>query len=109
MTRSESYRFDVPELAKGGYIMKKRDKKPKRIPAEELDRLHDSGADISEYMDFSSARRPGLEIQRVNVDFPKWMIEQMDREATRLGIPRQSIIKTGMAQYLGELQKKRSA
>jgi len=74
----------------------------KRMTAKELDDLHDSGADMSAYVDYSSPRRPGLEIQRVNVDFPVWMIEAMDREAERMGVPRQSVIKFWISQRLGE-------
>ena len=68
--------------------------KPKRISAEEFDRLFDEGGDISPYVDWSKARRPNLEIKRVNVDLPQWMINALDREADRLGITRQSVIKT---------------
>jgi hypothetical protein len=48
----------------------------------------------------SAARRPGLEQRRVNVDFPAWMIESLDREARRLGVNRQSIIKFWIAERL---------
>lgn len=51
-------------------------------------------------LDLSSARRPGLEQRRVNVDFPVWMIESLDREARRLGVTRQSIIKMWIAERL---------
>ena len=72
--------------------------KPKTISAEELDRLFDEGSDeIDQYLDWSSARRPGLEAKRVNVDFPQWMVNCMDREARRLGITRQALIKTWVA------------
>ncbi|MGA3066647.1 MAG: CopG family transcriptional regulator [Tepidisphaeraceae bacterium] len=89
--------------------MKKIKKKKKLLTAEELDALHDAGVDMTEYVDFSKARRPGLEVRRVNVDFPAWMIEQMDREATRLGVTRQSIIKVWIAERLAGLGKKKIA
>jgi hypothetical protein len=91
---------------KGG-DMKKTNKKKKMITAEELDAMHDAGVDISPYMDWSKATRPGLKIRRVNVDFPAWMIEKMDREAQRLGVTRQSIIKVWIAERLaaGETKK----
>ncbi|NQV73448.1 CopG family transcriptional regulator [bacterium] len=63
------------------------------MTAAEFDRLFDEGHDISEYLDHESARRPGLEPKRVNVDFPTWMVFRLDREARRLGVTRQSIIK----------------
>jgi hypothetical protein len=48
----------------------------------------------------AKARRPGEEQRRVNVDFPAWMIESLDREAKRLGVTRQSIIKVWIAERL---------
>jgi hypothetical protein len=36
----------------------------------------------------------------VNVDFPLWMIHELDKEAKRLGVPRQSIIKVFVAEKL---------
>jgi hypothetical protein len=44
-----------------------------------------------------------LEQRRVNVDFPVWMIESLDREAARLGVPRQSLIKVWIAEQLEKL------
>ena len=70
------------------------------MKASDLDKKFDEGEDISEFLDFSQARRPGQEQKRVNVDFPVWMIERLDREARRLGVPRQSIIKIWIAERL---------
>ncbi|HEY0088756.1 MAG TPA: CopG family transcriptional regulator [Candidatus Lokiarchaeia archaeon] len=56
--------------------------------------------DISEYFNISKARRPEQEQKRVNVDFPLWMIDLLDKEAKRLGVPRQSIIKVWVAERL---------
>lgn len=70
------------------------------ISAEELDRLFDEGADMRPYFDFENARRPGLEPKRVNVDFPIWMVERLDRNAQRLGVTRQSLIKMWIADRL---------
>ena len=74
--------------------------KPK-ITAEEFDELFDSGADISEYVDWSAARRPGLETKRVNVDFPAWVVAGLDRQAKRLGVTRQALIKMWIAERVG--------
>lgn len=74
-----------------------------KITAEELDKKFDDGEDMSEYMDWSSARRPNLEVRRVNVDFPTWVVEALDQEAKRLGVTRQSIIKVWIAERLGTL------
>ncbi len=79
----------------------------KKLTAEELDALHDSGEAMTEFLDGQHSRRPGLEIQRVNVDFPKWMIESLDEEAGRLGVPRQSVIKVWISQCLEEKKAKR--
>ena len=70
------------------------------MKAEEFDRKFDKGEDISQYLNLSEARRSGQEQKRVNVDFPLWMIQQVDREAKRLGVPRQSIIKVWVAERL---------
>jgi hypothetical protein len=67
---------------------------------EELDTKFDKGVEILEYFDLNSAKRPGLETKRVNVDFPVWMVEALDKEAQRLGVHRQAIIKTWIAQIL---------
>ncbi|MFO0987086.1 MAG: CopG family antitoxin [Alphaproteobacteria bacterium] len=80
--------------------------KPKSISAEEFDRLFDEGGDISPYLDLSKARRPNLEIKRVNVDLPRWMINAFDREAERLGVTRQSVIKTWLAEKIEERRAK---
>ncbi len=72
--------------------------------AEELDRTFDAGEDISRYLDFSKARRPGQEQKRVNVDFPVWMIRGLDKMAKRVGVPRQSIIKVWVAERLEKTQ-----
>jgi len=70
------------------------------MKASELDKKFDEGEDILEFLDLSRARRPGQEQKRVNVDFPLWMIHRLDKEAKRLGVPRQSIIKIWIAERL---------
>jgi hypothetical protein len=70
------------------------------MKASEFDRKFDAGEDVSADLDLSKARRPGQEQRRVNVDFPSWMIEALDREAGRLGVTRQSIIKVWIAERL---------
>jgi hypothetical protein len=72
----------------------------KAIKAKEIERRFDEGEDISKYLDLSKARRPKQEQKRVNVDFPLWMIHLLDKEAKRLGVPRQSIIKVWVAERL---------
>ena len=70
--------------------------------AKTLDRMFDSGEDITEDLDLSKARRVGNDAKRVNVDFPVWMVKSLDREAERLGVTRQSLIKLWLADRLAQ-------
>jgi hypothetical protein len=70
------------------------------MKAKDFDRKFERGEDVTAHLDLGKARRPGEEQRRVNVDFPAWMIESLDREARRLGVTRQSIIKVWIAQKL---------
>lgn len=70
------------------------------MKTEKFDKKFDQGEDVSKYLDFSKATRPGREQKRVNVDFPVWMIQSLDKEASRLGVPRQSVIKVWIAERL---------
>ena len=72
------------------------------MKAKDLDKKFDSGEDITEFLEIENARRPGQEQKRVNVDFPVWMIRSLDKEARRLGVPRQSLIKIWIAERLKE-------
>ncbi|MFH1066761.1 MAG: hypothetical protein V1746_02520 [bacterium] len=81
-------------------------KKTKRVTGEEFDRMFDEGADISAYIDWKKATRPGLQPDRVNVDLPRWTIDALDREAERVGVSRQAIIKTWLVQRLDALKAK---
>ena len=70
------------------------------MKTKEFDKKFDEGEDIAKYLDYSRARRPGREQKRVNVDFPVWMIQSLDKEADRLGVARQSVIKVWIAERL---------
>ena len=70
------------------------------MKASEFDKKFDDGENILAELDVSRSRRPGEETRRVNVDFPAWMVTSMDREARRLGVTRQSIIKMWLAERL---------
>ncbi len=70
------------------------------ITAENFDRRFDDGEDISEFLDWDSARRPGLEPKRVNVDLPTWMISELDKQASLIGVTRQSIIKVWLSERI---------
>ena len=70
------------------------------MKAKDFDEVFDSGGDVAEYLEVDEARRPNQQTRRVNVDFPAWMVESLDREARRLGVTRQSVIKVWLAERL---------
>lgn len=70
------------------------------MKANEFDQRFDNGQDMAAVLDTARARRPREQHRRVNVDFPVWMIAELDREATRLGVTRQSLIKIWIAEKL---------
>ena len=74
------------------------------MKANELDRKFDDGEDITSHLDRSQARRPNLDQKRVNVDFPLWMVHYLDREAKRLGVARQALIKLWLAERLEQVR-----
>ena len=70
--------------------------KMKRISAEEFDRMFDEGEDITPYLDVKNA----VMVRRVNVDFPSWMVKMLDKEALKLNISRQAVIKMWIGERL---------
>ncbi len=72
------------------------------MKAKDLDERFDKGDSIIEQLDLSKVRRPIHEQRRVNIDFPVWMIQSLDKESKRLGVTRQSMIKIWIAQKLEE-------
>ena len=70
------------------------------MKAKGLDKKFDQEEDILEFFDLSKSKRPGLETKRVSVDFPSWMVRRLDKEAVRLGITRQSVIKFWISEML---------
>jgi hypothetical protein len=72
------------------------------MKASEFDKKFENGENIVRELDISRARRPGEEARRINVDFPAWMVASLDREARRIGVTRQSIIKMWLAERLGQ-------
>jgi len=72
------------------------------MKAHDFDKRFESGEDITRFLRLVGARRPGQTVRRVNVDFPEWMIDSLDKEARRLGVPRQSIIKVWVAERLAK-------
>jgi len=76
------------------------------MKAKTFDRKFDAGEKIADQLDLSKARRIGSEAKRVNVDFPTWMVHSIDREARRLGVTRQSLIKLWLADRLANAEKR---
>jgi len=79
----------------------------KTLTAAEFDALFDAGEDIAPYLDLESATRPNQQ-KRVNVDFPKWMVAELDAEARRLCVTRQSVIKMWLAEKLEQTAEQRT-
>ncbi len=71
------------------------------MKTDEFDKIFDEGGDITAYLDISKAVRPGEHLQRINVDFPRWMVQALDEEAKNLGVSRQAVIKFWIAEKLG--------
>lgn len=72
------------------------------MKAKEFDEKFEKGGNVIGSLDLSKARRPDQEQRRVNVDFPNWMIHSLDKEAKKLGVTRQSIIKVWISERLHE-------
>ena len=70
------------------------------MKAADFDSKFDEGHDVIENLDLSQVKRANLKLKKVNVTFPQWMIDSLDREAHKLGITRQSIIKVWLAKRL---------
>jgi hypothetical protein len=70
----------------------------KKTKVKDFDDAFDRGEDITKFLDKSKVRRVNAELKRVNIDFPVWVIESLDREARRLGITRQSLVKMWIAE-----------
>jgi hypothetical protein len=70
------------------------------LPSARLDEIHDAGGNLTAFVDWTKAIRPGREVQRVNVDFPVELLRAIDREAKRVGVSRQAFIKLRLADAL---------
>jgi hypothetical protein len=70
------------------------------MKASEFDKKFDNGENIVDVLDISRAHRPGDEQRRINLDIPTWMVTALDREARRMGVTRQSVIKMWLAERL---------
>ncbi|WP_158861245.1 type II toxin-antitoxin system BrnA family antitoxin [Lunatibacter salilacus] len=76
--------------------------KKKSITASELDQKFEENEDLTDFLMIETATKPGLKPRRVGVDFPEWMVHELDKAAQKLGITRQSLIKVFIAEKLKE-------
>ena len=74
--------------------------KNKSITAQEFDKTFEEGGEITDFLDLDNASRPDMQARRVSVDFPAWMVYKLDKEASLLGITRQSVIKFWISERL---------
>jgi hypothetical protein len=70
------------------------------MKAKEFEQQFDDDVDLTASLDLSKAKRVLQAQRRVNVDFPTGMIDSLDREASKLGVTRQSVIKVWLAERL---------
>lgn len=83
-------------------MRRKNMKKQKLIKTDEFDQKFEV-EDVSEDLDWGQATK------RVNVDFPIWMVDALDKEASRLQVPRQSVIKMWIDWRLQEQEHRKLA
>ncbi|MDE3011626.1 MAG: CopG family transcriptional regulator [Pseudomonadota bacterium] len=76
------------------------------MKARDFDQEFDAGGSVLDQLDLGRAKRAGLDVKRVNVDFPSWMVESLDHEAQRVGVTRQSLIKLWLADKLADIANK---
>lgn len=76
------------------------------MKAKDFDQEFDAGESVLDQLDIGRAKRAGLDVKRVNVDFPIWMVESLDHEAQRVGVTRQSLIKLWLADKLADIASK---
>ncbi len=69
------------------------------MKAEELDKKFDEGEDILDYCDLSTAKRPGLETNNITINLPQWLLRTMEKEAQKIGVNTETIIKFRLAEY----------
>ena len=72
------------------------------MKAKDFDKKFELGEDLTDNLDFSGSRRVNQEPKRVNIDFPLWVVEQLDKQSKRLGISRQALVKVWIAEKLRE-------
>jgi len=79
------------------------------MTAQQFERRFDEGEDITPYVDKSSIRRPGLEVRRVNIDFPEWIIQKLDFQSKLIGVSRQALIKLWISERVQQENQNQKA
>ena len=79
------------------------------MTAQQFERRFDEGEDITPYVDKSSIRRPGLEVRRVNIDFPEWIIQKLDFQSKLIGVSRQALIKLWVSERVQQENQNQKA
>jgi len=74
------------------------------MKAHEFDEKFDNGENLIENLDLNFVKRINYNQKRINIDVPIWMIEKLDMEALRLGVPRQSVIKIWLSERLDAIR-----
>jgi hypothetical protein len=80
-------------------------KKQSIMTAEEFERRFDEGEDVTPFIDMASIRRPGVEPRRVNVDFPEWMVAELDWQSRLIGVSRQALVKLWVSERIQKEQQ----
>ena len=73
----------------------------KKIEPQTFDQQFDGG-DVTPHLELHNAKvlRP---IQRINIDVPREILNQVDHEADRIGVTRTSLIKIWIAERIERL------
>ena len=73
----------------------------KKLKASEFDQAFEKG-EVTEHLDLKTVKVRDA-VQRINVDIPKEILEKVDQEATRIGVPRTSLLKLWIAERIDRL------
>ncbi|MBU1616050.1 BrnA antitoxin family protein [bacterium] len=73
------------------------------MTSEEFDRRFDDGEDMGDFLDTKKAK-VSKQTQRINIDFPAFFLERIDKEARKIGVARTALIKTWIVERLEHVQ-----
>lgn len=81
----------------------------KKATAEELEKMFEEGADMTEYMDLDNIQHVHPHPKQINITIPMWLVDSLDEEAERRGVARKAIINTALVEWVDELNSKKPA